>query len=325
MIQPPEANCIEIIRPYIDAVAQEGMPPVQLLGGVGSVALTDERTVIKADEQRIIAPAGLHLSNYRDDGNVRDVESLVLSNRAEDVRAVEECGEQTMGDMLIVEVFPFLDDTRTEKLLAAPFGKRALATFVSDRYMPAETVWTPGEATAKRVLFPFAVPIADEALETWTLEIDDAFEIPVPSPGAVVINYLTRSISGLRGKDEDKIERMAQAIFDKSPDMVDWIVDGPGSEQFELARVFHTLRESKRHPQVLTVGGKLDVTALDYYDLLEHPSFLLNELDEGAQLKALRRAAIKSRVLHFGEGLSFIVTPFQKYVEPHISSILHNK
>lgn len=325
MPRPHEANCIDIIKPYMHAMAQEGMPPIQLLGGVGSVALLDEETVIKVEERRIIAPTTLKLSNYRDDGNLRDVETLVLSTREEDQKTVEECGGRIMGDSLIVEVFPFCDSARTEELMAAPFGAKALATFLSDRYMPANKLWTPGQSEAQRVLFPFAAPIMDEALETWTLEIDDSYEIPVPSPGAVLINYLTRSISGLRGKDKEKVEAMAQAVFEKSPEMVEWIADGPGNTQLELARVFHTLRESKRDPKVLVVGGKLAVRTFDYKQLLENPAFLLTDADEDVQRRALKLAALKSRALHFAESLSFIVTPFQKYVEPRIGFILHNR
>lgn len=325
MSKPQEANCIDIIRPYIQEVTAEGMPPVQLLGGVGSVVLNDFGTVIKADERRIIAPRNLELSNYRDDGNLRDVETLVLSTREKDTVAVEKCGVQAMGDALIVEVFPFRDSARTAELQEAPFGTKALATFLSDRYMPAGELWTPGQSQVDRVLFPFAAPVSDEALDTWTLEIDGDYEMPVPSPGAVIVNYLTRSISGLRGKDEAKVQRMAQAIFEKSPEMVDWIVDGPGSSQFELARIFHTLREPKSDPRTLTVGELLDVEALDYPELTDHQAFLLRDAEERTQRRALALAAAKSRGLHFAESLSFVVTPFQKYVEPRIGFILHNK
>lgn len=320
------ANCIDIIRPYINEVTKKEMPPIQLLGGVGSVALLHERTVIKADERRVIAPETLYLSNFREDGNKRDVETLVLSNREEDVDVITACAKRNIGSDLLVEVFPFKDSERTKQLIDAPFSLKALTATLSDRYLHADTVWAPGlEEPAERVLFPFAAPIVDAALETWTLEVDGRYEMPVPSPGAVILNYLTRSVSGLRGKDKTKVEDMARAVFEKSPEMVEWITDGPGSTQFELARIFHTLQESKRKPTTLTLGQKLTVEPLSYKELAHHPNFLLGSAGAFTQKNTLRLAAIKSRGLHFFESIPFVVTPFQRYIEPRISTIVHNK
>ncbi len=320
-----ELNCIDIVKPYVEAIGCKDMPRVQLLGGVGSVALLNEATVIKADEKRIVAPASISLSNYRDDGNQRDIETLVLSSNQEHTKQVEACAKQTMGDKLIIEVFGFGDIRRVGELKARPFGFKALNSWVSDRYMEVGADWATDSTTPLRMLFPFSAPIPIDALETWTLEIGDDLEIPVPSPGAVIINYLIRSISGLRDKDSRKIEQMGAAIFKKSPEQVDWIIDGPGRSQFEIARLLHTLREPKQDPKVLTIGEKLAVCALQSGQILEHPAFMLNDEDRRTQQTAIRLAAAKSRALHRAESVSFLVTAFQKYVEPRVGSIIHNK
>lgn len=321
---PAEANCIDIIRPYAAELQREGLPPVQLLGGIGSVALRHKDTVIKTDEQRIIAPAGLELPNFRPDGNLRDIETLVLSTRDEDRQAVQDLGEATMGDSLIVEVFPFHDEQRTQELVDKPFGGKALKTFLSDRYMPADRQWVPGETQVRRTLFPFDVPIDDEALRPWTLEIGDDITLPVPPPGEVIINYLIRSISGLRGKDAEKVEEMARAIFEKAPETVDWIVDGPGKDEFRLARILHTLRESNWTPEVLTLGGLLEVRALWYGNLKDSPAFLLSDVEGAPRRSAVRLASVKSRLLHLAESSDFIVTQFQRHGEQRIGTVVHN-
>ncbi len=320
-----ELNCIDIIKPYVQAVTNESMPRVQLLGGVGSVALLNEATVIKLDEKRIIAPSNLSLSNYRDDGNQRDVETLVLSSNQEHIDQVEVCARQTIEDKLIVEVFGFGDINRASELKANPFGFKAINSWLSDRYMDSGADWSPDSETPERMLFPFSAPISTEALDTWTLEVDNVVEIPVPSPGAVIINYLTRSISGLRDKDSHKIEQMGAAIFAKSPAQVDWIVDGPGKSQFEMARILHTLREPRHDPQVLNVGGRLAVSAFSFSELTQHPAFMLDSASNTTQEAVIRLAEAKSRLLHSAESVSFLVTAFQKYVEPRITSIIHNK
>jgi hypothetical protein len=212
-------NCIDIIRPYIEAVTAEGMPPVQLFGGVGSAALLDPATVIKGDERLIIAPPDLSLPNYRDDGNKRDLETFVQSSSKVDSAMVDTCAKKLIGDRLDPETFEFRDIAWLDNLAAHPFGLKALGkAFLSDRYMPANTVWSETGPEPIRGLFPFSATIDNEALQTWTLQIGEDLEIPVPAPGATVINYLTRSISGLRGKDAKKVQKMATAVFEKEPE-----------------------------------------------------------------------------------------------------------
>jgi hypothetical protein len=312
------------MRPYIEAVTAPDMPPVQLLGGVGSVALQDEATLIKVDEKRIIAPADLELSNYRDDGNLRDIETLVMSADPDDIARVDHMASQLMGDALQTETFNFAPISHFDPIKAKPLGFKAFMMFVSDRYLPGEVAWSPEGPKARRVLFPFSTAIPHEALETWTLEIGEHTEVPVPAVGAVVLNYLTRSISGLRGKDEEKIEKMATAIFEKAPTTIDWIIDGPGSTQYDFARVLHTLREPKRRPKDLVVGGELTVSPIAG-DLARHPMFMLAEDEDQTQQRALRIARFKSRALHAAESVDFAVTAWQRYVEPRIKSVLHNR
>lgn len=324
MIRPQEVDCMEFIRPYIEAVTAKGMPAIQLMGGIGSAALIDPGTVILTDERRYIAKPDLSLSNYRDDGNLRDCETLVLSTRDEDRVLVEELNQSLVSSRLIPEVFEVKDIAVVDELEAKPFGLRALKTFVSDRYMEADRAWPTDDVSVRRILHPFSAPINNEALEPWTLEIDSGFEVPVPSPGAVIINYLTRSISGLRGKDETKVQEMAKSIFAKAPETVDWIVDGPGSSQFELARVFHTLREPASAPARLMVGDSLEVTALGS-DITEHPSFMFRDASPQLQLGVMLLAWTKSRALHKAESYPKVVTLFQKYGEGRVGTILHNK
>lgn len=322
MGNPSGRNSIDIIEPYVNAVTEAHMPPVQLLGGVGSVALTETATTVDTEGRTLYAPADLYLAQYRPEGTLRDIETLVLSADPSDSAAVQACAEQHIGDDLVVETFAVKDASRIEDLVTKPFGMGAVMTFVSDRY----TDPLDADAGMTKSLFPFEATIDPALLEPWKLHVEGRdVTIPVPPVGTVVLNYLTRSISGARPKDAEKLQKMAGAIFGKAPDTVEWIIDGPGREQFELARVLHTLREPKRRPRTLTIGDKLELRALDYDALREHPAFLLRDEDETTQLKALRLARMKARLLHTAEArLSFLVGPFQKYVEPRIKTILHN-
>jgi len=63
---------------------------IQIMGGIGSAALTHQETMIVPDEKRVIAPADLSLPQYRPDGNLRDFDALVLSTSQARVDEVKE-------------------------------------------------------------------------------------------------------------------------------------------------------------------------------------------------------------------------------------------
>jgi hypothetical protein len=318
-------NSIDVVRSFVEEMEVGGMPRYQMLGGVGSAALLNTDTTIDTDARVIHAPKNLYLSNFRRDGNRRDVEVLAMSSRSVDAMGIEDCLERTIGDKLIPEVFDIRDEASLAQLTARPLGLRAMSMFLSDRYLPGQMEYSGEGTQLQRILVPFAVSMAHAALETWTLEIGNDLKIPVPSPGATVVNYLTRSISGLRAKDAEKVQIMSEAIFTKAPETVDWIIDGPGSSQFEMARILHTLRESQQHPRRLVVGGRLMIDPLLDTRFEEHPAFMFSNLDLEAQRKIIRLAKIKSRGLHSAESYRIMVTLFQRYIEPAINSITHNK
>lgn len=318
-------NCIEIIKPYIEALDDSSMPPTQLLGGVGSVALLNEATEVKQEERRIIAPENLWLSNYREDGNLRDVETLVLSSIAHNAQQVENCAKQIIGNRLVVETFSLGDLAKIDEMIKYPFGFKALIMVLSDRYLEGNRLWEASGVEAKRVLFPFSTDIPGEALDTWKLEIGEKLEIPVPAPGAVVLNYLTRSISGLRSKDRQKVQQMSFSIFNKCPGVIDWIKDGPGNSQFEMARLFHSLREPVDQPQQLVVGDQLKIDVISRDQLVDHPYFLFKDSEFRHKKLLLELAKAKSQILHRAESIAPLVTFFQKHIEPRVKSIIHNQ
>jgi len=322
MTRPAKQNCISIVKPFVEATNSLDTPKIQVFGGVGSVALMDRDTLLSSNEDRITVPGHIFLSNYRNKRDLRDVEALVLSNDEQDVEKIETLAKQTIGNNLKIEIFGFADLNRRKELLAKPLGYEAIfESLLSDRYtLPDDQV------EVYRMLFPFITPIPTEALKTWTLELEQfGFEVPVPAPGAVILNYLNRSISGLRSKDATKIETLAQEIFFKLPDQLDWIIDGPGKSQFEMARILHTLREPLQDPRSLILGGKLKISPLKFEELYDHPAFMLRDKDHNIQTKVLKIAALKSKTLHKAESVEFLVAFYQRHLESIFSSIIHNK
>ncbi|MFI5271073.1 MAG: hypothetical protein ACHQT9_03455 [Candidatus Saccharimonadales bacterium] len=314
-------NSIEIIRPFIAGLGEEH--DLQVIGGVGSFVLKNPAAEILVDEQLVIAPPDEYMDysdigQFRKDGNRRDFDVLVRSSSPEEIGAVEELAQETIGRELELSVFGLHTIAQLDSQRAHPVQSLA-KVWVADRYVSEED----GQIVdAKKALFPFAVDIDFDSLETWHLMIGNDKPIPIPHPGTVVLNYLTRSVSGLRPKDADKIEELGLNVFKKAPELVDWIVDGPGRTQIDLARVFHSLREPK-DGQTLVVGGRLEVSPYPCSVLTEHPAMLVDG-DERLAKAAIAVSRFKARTLHTAESQEAIVTAFQRYVERYLGFITGN-
>lgn len=314
-------NCIDIVRPFRNDLERAGLlENVQFIGGIGSAAMVNNGTLILPDDRTIVAPNDLYLPRERDDGNVRDMDVLVLSDDDDVIAEVEGMAEETVDGKLHVSIFGLRSISHVRKQLQHPlFGIKALKTFVSDRYIDED-------GNIEKVLFPFGLPMDKEAMETYWLEAGQ-MQIPVASPPAALMNYSTRSISGLRPKDEAKVQKMAGNIFTKVPDYSDWIESGPGMSQLQLAQVLHSLRGPSNHDRAepLSIGGVISVDPLPIRALFEHEAFLLREEDSELQQKVMAWARIKSAVLAKAESNGEIVRLYQKWAERIFDSISKNK
>src|SRR3569833_2365259 len=91
-------NCVDIVRPLAEAITER--EDVQLIGGIGSAALVDERTYILPEEKRIVAPADLFLAQYRGEDNLRDVEAIVFSTSDQRKQELRELAEDLIKGQL---------------------------------------------------------------------------------------------------------------------------------------------------------------------------------------------------------------------------------
>ena len=127
----------------------------------------------------------------------------------------------------------------------------------------------------QKSLFPFAADMDPESFENWRLFIGekDKYPMPIPPPGSIMLNYFTRAAYGLRHKDREKIMAMASNIAQKNPGVRDWIMDGPGRSQMELARILNQLGNKGRlvSTPVAEVGGIEG-------DLTAHPAYMIGNL-----------------------------------------------
>ncbi len=330
-----EPNCIDLAIPFRDGLlARPELPDVQIMGGIGSAALQHPRTVILLDERRIVAPSDFltdtespegeatqaSLARFRTDGTLRDFDLLVVSADPEEIAAVEGVAEETVGEALDISAFGMHTAEQLDEQAANPLGFLAVRTFVSDRYVRPD-------GSMQKALFPFAVPLEKDVLENWTLEVGGQ-EFQVANPASTVLNYLTRSISGIRGvKDGPKVQKMAAEIFGKSPELAEWCVDGPGQSQLQLAGILQTLRRANSLPfskRTLNVGGALEVKAGSVRALADHEAFMIPDADAGTRDAVLALSIAKSRLLGYGESQQWVITAYQKHIERRLDGITKN-
>lgn len=322
----PEANCVSVVAPFVDRLHAEGLTSyVRLMGGVGSAALTHADTYFDdtsgyLETSRDFTVDNPKLSLVRENGTPRDLDILVVSQSSTIIEAVDTAAQETIGDALKVEAFGLQPGMKLYEQTSAPFGMRALKTMLSDRYVYGDQL--------KKSVFPFAVDLDHEALRRWTLVVEGQ-QWPILGPGATVLNYLTRSISGLRKKDHDKFDEMSANAFAKIPDLDEWIVDGPGRGEWQLAGILQTLRRGASWPRSKRTlelpGSSLGLTADWMQGLRAEPSFMLPDRDPAVQGLALSIAAAKSRGLGIAESSKLIVKIWQRFGEDHADSITHNQ
>ncbi len=310
-------NCVEVILPLREAIG--GRDDIQLIGGIGTAALTHPKTAIVAGERRIVAPADLNVPQFRENGTLRDLDVLVLSTKRERIEEVEDTVRGIVGDELELSIFGLKPAVKLSAMKYDPL-RAARSQFVSDRY--AFETSENGIIYARKALFPFEVSIHPETLETWQLYIGkkDKYPTPIPNPGASVLNYLTRSVSGLRPRDVKKVHEAAQNIAAQAPEMTDWLMDGPGQSQVELARILQQLSRWGS----LALGNLVTVTPTKG-KLRQHPAFMIPDEKILTQEAVLALTYAKARIIHWYESVPLFVKLWQKMGEKRVQKIIHNE
>ena len=311
------SNCIDVIRPFTEALELDHISNVQIIGGVNSAALLHPDTEFDVDNREIHAPSSLYLDTHRNDAthSLRDLDVLVLSSSRQQIENIRYYVKQTVGDQLESSVFGVRTAETLKRQIEKPFGSVALRTFLSDRYE------NPNGPGLVKSLYPFLENIDPESIKPWTLT-DGKSRMLVPAPPLALANYACRSISGIRPKDLAKVSALAENIFTKSPELRDWAVDGPGKSQVELGLLLRSLTPDKQHLDVFRVGRPI----VPLYDLIENEAFIPKDLSYNQQKRLLSITAFKAQGLSFLESNSVVVAFFQKFVERQslISAIVNN-
>lgn len=310
-------NSLEIIQPFIDRIADAD--DVQIMGGLGTAAFLQSVVEIDTNAKEVIIPDNLYLSAHRDDGTKRDVDVLVLSSDQSRVQEVDDLLFDSIGDSLERSVFGIHPNEALERQRANPLGFRAFRTFLSDRYEDS----AHSSGAYLKSLFPFAVPLDPETLETWTLVMGkEETRIPISHPGATLANYTNRSISGLRPRDKEKIAQVAENVFALAPEIRDWMLDGPGKSQIELSTAIASLRRPSEANMSLIHG--IPISTHSHDDLVELPSFMNPEYSHCQKRSIIGRSVLKAHALHAFESSPAIIKLWHQFAERKVDAIVKN-
>jgi len=314
--EPIIYNSLEILRPFVDEVQND--TDIQIMGGIGTAALEDPRTDYNVDKKEIYAPKGFALPSFRDNGTKRDVDVLLTSSDPVRVAEVEKVLEATVGSHLQREVFSIRPHEVLADQIEHPLGRRAVLAAVSDRYEVSPDV----TGIYVKALFPFAVPIEPESLEGWTL-VTELGEFPIPHPSTTIANYTNRSITGLRHKDTRKMNLAATNIFEKAPEIKEWLVDGPGASQLELSTIIASLRRPGR--KNLPLISNLTIDTFTHQQLFEHDRLLLPDMPAAEKMAVFALAHLKVGVIKPFEDMDAFVGWWQRHMEQRAASIVKNQ
>ncbi len=307
-------DCFEVVRPFLAAMAGTAIP-YQVLGGISVLPFVHGSPAVDGVAGRVAAAPRLHLSTLRDNGSRRDLDILVLSTSSALVDATRAIAARTIGGELETSVFALRPAAQLRQQAARPLAA-AGRIFLGDRYVEEDA----GRVSRLfRALFPFAVEVGTGALQTWQVDLGDHL-MPIQRPGSLLGSYLTRSVSGLRPKDHAKVAALADAVTRLVPDEIRWLTAGEGGPLLELARILHTLRETRP----LAVGP-LTLAPLARGELGVLDACIVRGAPPATRELVLAVTVLKARILHRLERSERVVAMWQRRgFEERVSGIIHN-
>jgi len=298
------SDCIEVIKPFAAALHEEHLGDVQIIGGICTAALKHPDTVILFDSKEVIAPSTLTLSTIRNDSNrtLRDLDVFVPTSETARINRVKKLLDDTVRGELDPSVFGLKPQSCLQQKINNPLGAAAM-TFVSDRFE-----WE--NDTLVKSLFPLSVPMDRDSIEPWTLSVGD-LHVSIPNPAMAIINYLCRSITGLRPKDQEKIEELVMNVFRKETQLRDWAIDGEGKSQVELGLLLRSFTPNKQHTDLLGLNRRI----LTIPELAEDPAFMMPNMEHIQKVALLGAMSVKACGLAAVEPIEIFRSGYQSVVE----------
>lgn len=167
-----------------------------VVGGLGLHAVTNAAE-IDWDNHVVYLPGGVCLPCLRENGTVRDLDTLVQSTDKVVVKGCQQEMTDAIGDKLVISTFGL---NPYEK------NRRGIFDFVGDRYIDDEgrLYWRLGGIETE---------IPSSSLDQWLVKRDGETVCAILNPISQLGAYGCRSITGWRPKDKEKVEELIKVIM----------------------------------------------------------------------------------------------------------------
>ncbi len=207
-----------------------------IVGGVVSNILADNRTVYDVPNRLVLPDRSLELSNYRDDGSLRDIDVLILKKISTNhLKYIEKVVLESIDGLLVPSVFGLNEYNPNRNRF-----KANLLDWVSKRTIDENGVLS-------YELFPLSQRVDRKSYEPWHFQTKPSQPmLPMLHPVGHLTAYSIRSISGLRPKDQQKVDRMRQNLYDAAPELFENLEESGLSGWLEFSDSLKELIESPR-------------------------------------------------------------------------------
>ncbi len=216
-----DKSCYDVIG-ELDNGLMDILNPDQryfVLGGIATSAIMDPTSVFDHQTQTLIAGPDTVLPVIRqENGTRRDIDVLVLDLLSKkEAKTISRKVDEVINRELIVSVFGLKKHHSLEGQPLAQL-RQSIASPISKRTIDEE-------GRLRYELFPLSQEVPQDSFEPWTLQMPNGQSVSIFNPAAHMLAYKTRSITGIRYKDQKKVSEMEDVIL-AEPEFKDQIYSG---------------------------------------------------------------------------------------------------
>lgn len=187
--------------------AEMGDRKFYVVGGIVTSILLDNETVIDEENKTTVARSNINLSNYRSDGSKRDLDIVFLDKLVPKERKhLKKVIATAIDNRLVPSVFDLKDYKENRNHV-----KANLLDWLSKRTIDENGI-------IRYELFPLSQEVCQESFDQWFFKVANSdSKTPMLHPVGHVLAYKTRSIYGVKHKDQAKVSDMFDKIINLSP------------------------------------------------------------------------------------------------------------
>lgn len=240
----------------------------RVLGGIGIQAVLTAEQINPAVKEIVLSPDA-ELSVIRENGTRRDIDMLICTSDREWIMEAKDIVTDAVGKELSVSVFGLRDRVN---------GPRRW-DFLTQRYIDKDS----GDVFMRCDNIEEKLP--ESFLEPWVVKSSQLNPVAqVISPAAQLVSYKTRSITGIRHKDREKVDRLSGLL----------------AENLGLDVEMDSVRKGVTQDELEDMQKQLDTGAKYYREIARRRNSVLSWM--GAKASVLAALESNATIIELGQG-----------------------